>query len=212
MKRTVTNKASIFVLCTFVIGLWACTAHASVIYEYALEIFTNNGLYYNDPAVDVYVQVSDQAGQVRFEFHNDSTVASSVADIYFDDGSLLGIANIDNGLGTAFSQWATPPDLPAGNTLIPPFQTTEGFSADSDSPPPLNGVNPGEWVAIIFNLVNGATLDDVIDDLNDGTLRIGAHIIAFPDGSSEAAVNVPEPATLVVLGIGGLLALLRRRR
>ncbi|MFH1371643.1 MAG: PEP-CTERM sorting domain-containing protein, partial [Planctomycetota bacterium] len=62
-----------------------------------------------------------------------------------------------------------------------------------------------------FDLINGGTLEDVIDELNNGTLRVGIHIIGLPDGSSESAILVPEPATMCLLGLGAL-GLLKKRR
>jgi hypothetical protein len=180
-------------------------------YVYPLEVFTNNGIYYNSPDLDLYVEVTDgEAGQVDFTFYNESLLESSIARIYFDDNSLLGIAGITNGEGTSFSQPATPGSLPGGNALEPPFVTSEEISFDGDSPSPHNGVNPGEWLQITFN-INGGTFAAVIDGLDTGAIRIAAHIIALPDGSSESAVTVPEPATICLLGLGSL-ALLRRKR
>ncbi|MHC4126371.1 MAG: PEP-CTERM sorting domain-containing protein [Planctomycetota bacterium] len=37
------------------------------------------------------------------------------------------------------------------------------------------------------------------------------HLIAFADDSSEGAVTTPEPATLCILGLGGLV-LIRKRK
>ena len=73
-----------------------------------------------------------------------------------------------------------------------------------------NGVDPGEWVQINFDLIGGSSIDDVLSELNDGTLRIRLHVISIEGGSSESAVNVPEPATILLLGLGTLL--LRRKR
>jgi hypothetical protein len=85
------------------------------------------------------------------------------------------------------------------------------FSVGSEAPRPHSGINPGEWTAISFDLINGGSFQSVIEGLNTGVLRIGAHIIALPDGSSEGAIAVPEPATIALLGISALV-LLRRRR
>lgn len=178
---------------------------------YPFEVFTNNGSYYNGPDLDLYVEVSEVEGQAGFTFYNESLINSSIARIYFDGGSLSGIADITEGTGTSFSQSATPSNLPGVKPLEPPFVTTAGFSIGSDAPRPHSGVNPGEWVQITFDLINGGSFQSMIDELDTGVLRIGVHIIALPDGSSESAIAVPEPATICLFGLG-VLALLRKRR
>jgi len=199
------------VVVLFLAGFFAFTAEASFIYP--LKIFTSNGSYYNSLDLDFPVEVSEGGvGQVDFTFHNESSINSCIASIYFDDGSLLGIAGIINGSGTLFSQPAKSSNLPAGNTLNPSFVTTNAFSIGAESPPPQNGINPYEWVKITFNLTDGKSFGNVIDDLNGGALRIGAHIIALPDGSSESAVNIPEPMTTILLGLGAGLTGWRRAR
>jgi len=188
---------------------------------YGFDIFTDNGPWgvngpsCDDPELNLFVEVYNGTNTVKFKFHNESGASladSSITDIYFDDGTLLGISGVENGPGTAFSVLATPGELPGANLLVPPFETTKSFSADSNSPPPKYGVEPGEWVIIHFDLQSPGTLEDVVDELNDGTLRIGIHIQGFPGGSSESAVNVPEPATLALLGIGALGIFRTKRR
>jgi hypothetical protein len=153
------------------------------------------------------------ATQALFTFANAGPEACSIAGVYFDDGTLLGIAEVRNGAGVDFSDQgtATPPVLPGRMLLDPPFVTTSGFLAGAGNPAPEKGVNPGEWVGILFDLQEGQTLQNVFDDLGDRDLRIGIHVIAFADGGSESFTNVPEPATLLLLG-GGLLGLAGRRR
>lgn len=134
------------------------------------------------------------ANQVNFQFYNDGLLASSITDIYFDDGTLLGIAEITSGdVGVSFSQLAKPRDLPAGNLVS--FNTTADFSADSDPAVQPNGVNPGETIGILFDLLDGQTYDDTVaalflDPTDDGSLRIGIHVqgLEYDDGS-ESLVN-----------------------
>ncbi|MHC4462858.1 MAG: PEP-CTERM sorting domain-containing protein [Planctomycetota bacterium] len=189
-----------------VLGLPANVLQAVEVYP--IDIFTQNGLYYND--LDLSVEVSDGTTVVDFTFNNASLIDSSLARIYFEECLFLGTASITNGPGTSFLNPTIPGNLPGAGLLQPPFVAAEEFSISGAPPPSHEGVNPGEWVKITFPLINSGTYQGVIDELNAETLRIGGHIIALSDGSSESGV-VPEPTTVALLGLGAL-ALLRKRR
>lgn len=151
---------------------------------------------------------------MRFHFRNAGPEASSISEVYFDDGSLLALSTVVDGPGVDFEPDANPPDLPGGENAVPPFQVTEGFLAQSVPSPSMNGVGPSEWVMIDFTLQGGQTYLDVVDDLTTGALRIGIHVIAFDSGGSESFINapVPEPGTAVLVGLGLLALGLRRTR
>ena len=161
--------------------------------------------------------------QVLFSFYNTGGDASSITGVYFDDGSLLGVSSLidaDDGVGgdpgVDFSLGAEPMDLPGGNTATPPFQTTIGFLADSDPPVEPNGVNPGEWLGIVFDLQGSQSFGDLVADLTDGSLRVGLQVQGFYYGGSESFINnpVPVPAAIWLFGSGllGLIGVMRRRR
>lgn len=159
------------------------------------------------------VEVTDVAGNIRFDFQNAGPLASVISEIYFDDGSLLGLASVIDGPGVDFEPGANPPNLPGGNTAVPPFVVTQDFLAESIPSPSQNGVGPGEFVMLDFTLQGGQTLADVITELTNGDLRIGIHVIAFQSGGSESFINtpIPEPGTALLVA-GGLVAIGLRRR
>jgi hypothetical protein len=176
----------------------------------------------------LFVELIDMGNQAKFLFTNTGPEASSITDVYFDDGTLLGIASITNTQGLIeFSQLASPPDLPGGNNVSPPFVRTTGFSADSDPPAQPLGVNPGESLEITFNLQAGGVFDDILDELDSGALRIGIHVQGYSSGGSESFINngtngnggnggngvIPAPGAIMLGGIGAcVVSWLRRRR
>ena len=171
----------------------------------------------------LFVDVTDPGGdQVLFTFFNTGPAASSITDIYFDDGGLLGSASLidaDEGiggeLGVDFTEFARPRNLPGGNNASPPF-VAAGFSADSDPPVQPNGVNPGESLGILFDLTDTpvGTFDNVIAQLTNGDLRIGLHVQGFDSGGSESFVNtpIPEPHAAVLFAVGALVVGTATRR
>lgn len=195
------------------LGLAAVSAEAGVVYDFFNV--TGNSLA-NASAGEAQLSVTVDAagpGKVSFLFENRGSTAMSITDVYFDDGTLLGIASINGSSGVDFSQNASPRNLPGGNLLSPAFETSAGFSADSNSPAQPNGVGPGESLTIVFDLLATKTLTDIITELNSGRdLRIGIHVQGFGDGGSESFVNnVPTPGALALLALGGLVVGRRRR-
>jgi hypothetical protein len=204
---------------------FGAAAHAET---YTFKNITNNNST-DASAGEAQLRVDVEAygtNQVLFTFYHIGTVQMSITDVYFDDGTLLGIADLidadQNGgdAGVDFSTGASPGNLPGGNPVG--FQATAGFTADSDSPAFHNGVAPGETLGVIFDLKAGKDFQSVIDALAigfpEGGLVIGIHVQGFEGGGSEAFITyggemIPLPAG-VTLGAAGLapLALRRRRR
>jgi len=190
MRTVIKAKMALLALVSLLTIVVPAQAQTTIQLGFANITATNAG----DAAIgeaQLFVDVTDAgSGEVLFTFYNTGPEDSSITDVYFDDGSLLGIALIDNSdPGVSFSQGASPANLPGANNAIPPFQTTAGFSADSDAPVQQNGVNPTESLGIHFGLVAGRTFDDVLADLTSGDLRIGIHVQGFESGGSEAFVN-----------------------
>lgn len=186
---------------------------------YGFTRITNNSAANATVAGQFAVEVTDAgADQVLFRFSNSGPLDSSITRVYFDDGvldSIAGLFDAENGgsPGVNFSEGASPGNLPAGNSIVPPFDATVTLSASSDPPVQPNGVNPGEWLGVLFNLQDGKGFADVINAMDLGvsdpgssdSLRVGIHVQGFADGSSESFVHVPAPAALL-LGMLGLSA------
>ena len=206
----------LLVAAVLLICLFCVSAHA-VVFRYDLEIFTDNGMFNDDPAADFYFLLSDEGGLPKFEFHNDSLFESSITDVYFDGDVLAGIFSITQSAGVDYSEWASPSDLPSGNTLIPGF--TADFSAESNPPPSFNGINNslGEWLALTMNMSENITFNDVHEALSNAELRVGVHLQAFSDDSSESAINdpegtIPEPSVISIFGLACLGLFWKRRK
>jgi len=216
------KKRNVIVSIFLAFFVFSGEALSSDSYFYGFEVFTNNGDWgtgganFGDPGLDLSVEVYNGFETAHFKFHNNSapSVGASITDIYFDDGILLGISSITNQpTATSFDSPAKPSELPGNTLLEPDFITSnpgnQSFSADSDPPTFHNGIEAGEWLIISYALQPGGTIDDVIQQLNSSQLRIGIHAQGFADGSSESAVNVPEPSTVLLLGIGSLVLFIK---
>jgi len=187
-------------------GFCANDCAASVTYD----VYNVVGVSNNDAGntaigeAQLSVELIDlSGGQIEFVFRNSGSEKCSITDVYFDDRcELLSNLWVVNSPGVQYTQWATPSNLPAGNNLTPHFETTLGLSADSDPPVSHNGVNPGEYLGIRFDLQCGSGIADVGNCIDSGGLRIGLKVQAFADGGSETFVAVPAPGALMLGSLG----------
>jgi len=98
-------------------------------------------------------------------------------------------------------------NIPGSNNIG--FMTTYGFTADP--PPTTTGIDPGEQFVLSFS---NTTVASAIKAINSGELRIGLHVqqIGENDGSASFVTTVPEPSSMLLIGLAGFVGLLRRRR
>ncbi len=152
------------------------------------------------------MKVAQGTGGVDFTFRNTAD-KPSITDIYFDydltvftDLSFV----IDNSSpGVSFSVGADPSAF---------LDFVVGYSADSDSPVPKNGVNaPGEWLTIEITDSNDSDpLNELIAALNSGKFRVGLRT-QMGSESGDYVNNVPVPSAIWLLG-SGLVGLVGYRR
>jgi hypothetical protein len=178
---------------------------------------------------------------VNFKFHNVGYSSATIAEVYFEDGTLLDAdTTAENSYEgevlytTLTEEQKKNGGLPGGQNLDPKFSYTGAFvmSSDASDPAPTWGVNStpddSEWVNFKFGLQSSQDFWDVKSDLATGALRIGLHVTTLPiddgsvslilDGTGDTAPpsTVPEPTALVIWGLFGAgaagAAASRRRR
>ena len=180
------------VLCGLAVALIVTAAPAARADTFPFHCVTNNSPADCTTAeAQISMEVTDPVlgdDSVRLTFSNAGPDSSSLTAVYFDDGVIVTLTVVPTP-GVAFTAGsASPPDLPGGSTLTPPFVTTENLAADADPSPALNGVNPTESLVLDLDLQVGSTLQDVLDQLASGVLRVGVKVQSFSGGGSESLV------------------------
>ena len=165
--------------------------------------------------LNLWFDVLDGGSHVDFTFYNSSSIASTVANIYFESrgaGLDLGAASIqEESAGVAFGAGGSPHN-PAPGTGLDWAGTQARFRADN--PAPQNGINnnlppaDAEWLTIRFDY--GSTdYTSLISDLGTGEFRVAQHVTGLPSSiwtaSHPVTDPVPLPPSAWLLG-SGLLA------
>ncbi|MBX3322090.1 MAG: hypothetical protein KF757_03770 [Phycisphaeraceae bacterium] len=163
--------------------------------------------------LDLWVDVIDGGSVVDFVFRNDSTGAAVISNVYFEMNSLIANGSLAGSTGNvAFSIGGAPP-----NPAQPAFLYGGSWGGNlmrvaASAPAPQKGIGPGESLTVRFDLVG--TFADVVSALqpnaSDG-FRIAQHVISVNNDFSVWTINTPTPGSAAVLGLGGLVAMRRRR-
>lgn len=176
--------------------------------------------------VDLGVDGSSGHHQVEFRFTNaGGGVNSSIAEIYFYDGTLLGVHSILSNPDDVYFQEGTAanPSLPGLGLSRPVTRMFDIFDVNAANPAPHRGINPGEQLGVVFDLLPNMDYDDVLSAMalpmspTSGSMTIGLHVISFGNGGSESFVNeltpvpVPAAAWLFLSGMGVLWRVAARK-
>ncbi|MBN8559296.1 MAG: PEP-CTERM sorting domain-containing protein [Leptolyngbya sp. UWPOB_LEPTO1] len=184
------------------------------------NITTNNGTNSSAVSGQFTADITSIASGVQVLFKNAGLIASSIAEIYFDDQkgllSALAPSGISPSAGVEWETGANPGSLPSQNTANPPFNTTSILSSQA-SGNNQTGINPGESLILRFALSGSNTFSGVQDAFGTGALRIGLHVRAIGGAGSDSYVSnpnaVPEPFTIVGSGVAlGVGAMMRKKQ
>lgn len=145
--------------------------------------------------------------RIRFDFRNLGPEPSVIARVYFDGAPMLWeLYSIGNYPGTFFVPGGSPPGLPGGNEIVPPFEAD--YRATAIKPEPFYGIGPGEKIKVVFTLAPGYSFDDALGQMMNGTIRVGIQALSWTNEESDSFVSGPPKHTVVPEPSMGLLALL----
>ncbi|MFK5953365.1 MAG: PEP-CTERM sorting domain-containing protein [Desulfobacterium sp.] len=175
-------------------------------YDYGFDSITNNSdINANNGEAQLSFSVTQLSNtQLEFVFKNAGPEDANITSIHFkDDVSLMTWVDFSaqTSAGVSFVMDTRSANLKGINFPVDYsfFRTRQGGVS--------NGINQGEVLGLIFDFTEG-DWDEIIAALDTDSLSVGMHVQAFGDGGSEKFIStsstnpVPEPASMVLLGIG----------
>jgi hypothetical protein len=189
----------------------ASVAAVSAVSAAPASAFTFSNITGGDTVGDAYANnfgfnVINQGGTVFidiFNYGNDAAPSMFISKVFFDDNGYLSQPwiNAPNNVGqVGFTGGLSNDQLPQGGKS---FTTDYAFSSNNGAGN-LWGIQRGEKLQLAFT----ANYNNVLAALNDGSLKIGLHVQALPNGASDSYIssnganteNTPEPLTMLAAG------------
>jgi len=188
----------------------AGVAAVSAVSAAPASAFSFSNIAGGDTPGDAYVNsftfdVLNQGSSVLFNIKNSGDAAAPsmfISKVLFDDNGYLSgpVVNIGNVGQVAFSGGAGNDQLPQGGNN---FTTDYAFSRNTGAGNAF-GIQGGESLGLSFV----ANYNSVMTALSDGTLKLGLHVQALPNGQSDSYISsssgntqdTPEPLTMLAAG------------
>ncbi|MEG4633548.1 PEP-CTERM sorting domain-containing protein [Microcoleus sp. AR_TQ3_B6] len=191
----------------------ASVAAVSAVSAAPASAFNFSNIASGDTVGDAYANnfgftLEDQGGLAVFNifnFGNSSANSMFIAGVFFDDNGSLSSsstpwANVNNVGEVAFTGGASNAQFPQGGNN---FSTDYAFFSNNGAGNAF-GIQAGEKLGLAF----AANYNNVLTALNDGSLKIGLHVQALPNGASDSYIssnsgnteNTPEPLTMLAAG------------
>lgn len=157
------------------------------------------------------MEVLEMNDQALFTFTNNCDNDGVLGRIFIRDNDLITFNSIyDQPEGVSFSDpdWKNA-NLPGGHELG--FTPHNTYAIEAEPARPKNGLHYQDYVSVLFDINSGITFDNIIASIGGGSLGVGLHVQSLPGDTSAAFSTVPEPATMVLMGIGTLLIAQKKR-